>query len=75
MKRHTIYKEVEVEIEVDLGDFDTEDLVEELVNRDYSSSNIGINELIEKIYINRREKKDYQYELDQLIYASLGKII
>ena len=68
----TVYTEVEVE--VDLGDFDTEDLIEELNHRSYDRSLIG-NALLEKIYLLRREGKDYQRELDELIYKELGRIV
>ena len=71
----TIYTSVEVD--VDLADFDTEDLVEELESR-------GVGELVEVddgkeilqiIYEKRRLGKDYQTELDQLIWLGLGKIV
>ena len=70
----TIYTEVEVD--VDLSDFDTEDLVEELESR--GSGVImgnGQETLLEKIYLLRREGKDYQRELDALIYSGLGRIV
>jgi hypothetical protein len=71
---HTIYKEVEVDVELD--DFDSEDLIEELESRgmgfDVSTSG---KELLETIWLKRRTGKDYQYELDQLIYIGLGKIV
>ena len=70
----TIYTEVEVD--VDLSDFDTEDLVEELELRGSGTVDIGNGkELLEKIYLLRREGKDYQRELDELIYAGLGRIV
>jgi len=58
-----------IEVEVDLSEFDTEDLVEELGNRGYGDS------LLEKIWRNRREGKDYQAELDEYLYQVLGKIV
>jgi hypothetical protein len=70
----TIYTEVEVD--VDLGDFDTEDLIEELESRGTGVSDFGDGkEILESIHAKRRLGKDYQTELDQLIYAGLGKII
>ena len=72
----TIYTEVEVD--VDLSEFDTDDLVEELESRGKSlgvSSSFSTTELLEKIWILRREGKEYQTELDSLIYDVLGKII
>jgi hypothetical protein len=73
-KYKTVYTEVEVE--VSLEDFDTADLVEELENRGSGSVDYGDGkELLEKIYLLRREGKDYQSELDALIYSGLGRIV
>ena len=72
----TVYTEVEVD--VDLGDFETEDLIEELENRDALPSSTGpynSNELVEKIWMRRRNGKDYQLLLDDLIYAVTGRIV
>lgn len=70
----TIYTEVEVD--VDLADFDTDDLIEELENRGAGAADYGDGkELLEAIYLKRRLGQDYQIELDQLIYKGLGKIL
>jgi hypothetical protein len=70
----TIYKEVEVD--VDLDDFDTDDLVEELESRGAGGGDFGDGkEILTAIYEKRRLGKDYQEELDQLIYLGLGKIV
>jgi len=70
----TVYTEVEVD--VSLEDFATEDLVEELELRGSGTVDIGNGkELLEKIYLLRREGRDYQRELDELIYAGLGRIV
>jgi hypothetical protein len=69
-----VYQEVEVEVELD--DFDTEDLIEELERRGAGGSDFGDGkELLETIYEKRRLGKDYQNELAQLIYMGLGKIL
>jgi hypothetical protein len=73
-KYKTIYKEFEVDVE--LSDFDTEDLLDELESRgsgvmDYRDG----KEILEAIYLKRRLGKDYQQELDQLIWLGLGKIV
>ena len=71
----TIYTEVEVD--VDLGDFNTDDLIEELESRDseiaqgYGDS----KEVLQIIYEKRRMGQDYQEELDQLIWLGLGRIV
>lgn len=70
----TIYTEVEVD--VDLGEFDTDDLIEELVNRGSGVADYGDGkEILEIIYEKRRVGKDYQSELDQLIWLGLGKVL
>ena len=70
----TVYAEVEVEVSLD--DFDTQDLIEELEQRG-SGVMIGSGQetLLEKIYLLRRVGQDYQRELDELIYAGLGRIV
>jgi len=68
----TIYTEVEVD--VDLADFETEDLIDELENRGHLTD-IDSKELLESIYQKRRIGQDYQQELDKLIYSVLGKIL
>lgn len=74
------YKYVTAEVEVDLSDFDTDDLIEELESRevDYNTRGVdadGMRELLEKIWLNRRTGKGYQNELDKLIYGVLGKVV
>ena len=70
----TIYKEVEVDVE--LEDFETDELVEELELRGCGTVDHGDGkEVLEAIYQKRRLGKDYQQELDQLIWLGLGKII
>ena len=70
----TIYTEVEVD--VDLSDFDTDDLIEELENRGAGAADYGDGkEVLEAIHEKRRLGKDYQQELDQLIWLGLGKFI
>jgi hypothetical protein len=68
----TIYTEVEVD--VDLSEFDTDDLIEELESRGSGVTGNG-KELLQAIHEKRRLGKDYQTELDQLIWQGLGKFI
>ncbi len=71
----TVYTEVEVD--VDLNDFETDDLVEELESRGRGfevASQTG-TELLTAIYLKRRLGQDYQRELDDLIYLGIGKIV
>ena len=73
-KYHTIYKEVEVDVELD--DFDDEDLIEELESRGRGFDVRPITtELLMNIWLKRRMNKDYQTELDELIYVGLGKVL
>ena len=70
----TMYKEVEVD--VDLSDFETDDLIEELESRGSGTLDYGDGkEILETIHEKRRLGKDYQQELDQLIWLGLGKFI
>ena len=72
MAYKTVYTEVEVD--VDLADFETEDLIDELENRGHLT-NSDSKELMETIYQKRRLGQDYQQELDKLIYSALGRIL
>jgi len=76
-KYKTVYKEVEVE--VDLTDFETEDLIEELEERGKlsptTSGPYDNKELVEQIWMRRRNGQNYDYPLDQLIYQVTGRII
>ena len=70
----TIYTEVEVD--VDLGDFDTDDLIEELESRGSGVLDYGDGkDILRSIYEKRRLGQDYQVELEQLIWLGLGKVI
>lgn len=70
----TIYTEVEVD--VDLSDFDTDDLLEELKSRGSGVMGYGDGkEVLQSIYEKRRLGQDYQTELEALIYLGLGRII
>jgi len=69
-----VYTHVEVDVELD--DFEDDDLIEELEKRGKGlevTSQSG-TDLITAIYLKRRLGKDYQRELDDLIYLSIGKI-
>ena len=70
----TMYKEVEVD--VDLSDFETDDLIEELESRGAGATDYGDGkEILEIIWLKRRQGRDYQTELEQLIWLGLGKVI
>ena len=70
----TIYTEVEVD--VDLSDFDTDDLIEELESRGAGVGGYGDGkDVLEAIYERRRLGQDYQTLLDQLIWLGLGRFV
>jgi hypothetical protein len=70
----TVYTEVEVD--VDLAEFDTDDLIEELESRGAGAADYGDGkEILMSIYEKRRLGQDYQRELDQLIWMGLGKVV
>jgi len=78
MAYKSVYKEIEVD--VDLVDFDDDELIDELERRglDYNTKGVdgdSARELLEKIWQNRRENKPFDSELDSLIYTVLGKIV
>lgn len=74
-----VYKEVEVEIDID--DFETDELVEELERRglDYNTRGVDAEEmrqLLEQIWQKRRcGRQDFDNELDQLIWGVLGRVV
>lgn len=69
-----MYKEVEVD--VDLSDFDTEDLIDELESRGAGTGEFGDGkDILQVIYEKRRLGRDYQPELEQLIWLGLGRVI
>lgn len=74
------YVNINVDVEVDLADIYDEDLIDELERRNLEvpggfSDPEAAKALIIKIWHQRRCGKDYQKELDELIYASIGKIV
>ena len=76
MPYKTVYKEVDVE--VDMSDFDTSDLIEELEERGelpLSTGPYDSKELVQKIWMARRNGKDYQALLDDLIYVVTGRVV
>lgn len=67
----------EVDVDVDMDDFDTSELVEELERRGEAGALLGGESpmaLLQNIYLKRRTGQDYNQELDNLIYESLGRL-
>ena len=68
------------DVEVNLDEWDTDDLIEELETRglDYNTEGVDgdqMRSILEQIWLKRRTGKEYQTELDQLIYGVLGKVV
>ena len=65
-----------IEVEVDLSDFDDEELIEELELRGKYSPTMGdSDELIDKIFHLRRQGKPFERELDEYLYIRIGRAI
>jgi hypothetical protein len=73
------YKTVEkwIDVDVDLEDFDDEDLLEEIESRGLGSFSRPEDriDLFKQLYQLRRTGQDYQGVLDRLLYETLGKIV
>lgn len=74
------YRYVTAEVEVNLADFDTNDLIEELESRgvDYNTQSVDGDEMrsvLEQVWLRRRQGQDYQAQLDSLIYGVLSKLV
>jgi len=67
----------EVEVDVDLGDFDTEDLVEELERRGTQGVSFDDTETLTKIWQHDREgRKEEAYELMRwYVLEKLGRVV
>ena len=66
-----------VEVEVDLDEFSDDDLIDELADRGHRIRDKDIKEfyeLVSIIFEKRRNKKDFDQELDDLIYSVIGRI-
>lgn len=69
-----MYVTKEVEVQVDLGDFDSQELIDELQQRDHWVPDQSLLLLIQDVYEKRRLGQDYQKALDDLIYSTIGRI-
>jgi hypothetical protein len=64
-------------IHVDIDEIDDEELMAEVKarNLNLSGASKSLEQILETIWLKRREGKDYSKDLDDLIYAGTGKII
>jgi len=70
---------VDVDVDVGLEDFDTDDLIDELERRgrDYNTKDVDGDwnrEILEQIYTKRRMNQPFEAELDHLIWRVVGRI-
>lgn len=73
-----MYITVDIDLDEVLPELSTEDLIEELRNRDeevYEFDSGDINHLVTAIWLKKRVGVDYTEELDELIYRVIGKIV
>lgn len=68
----TFYSEAEVE--VSLEEWTTEELIEELKVREAEIEQTDVASLLSKIYYARKSGRDFNQDLDDLIYTKLGRI-
>jgi hypothetical protein len=75
MPYKTVYTEVEVD--VDISEFDTDDLLEELAERGALpvEGDFDSKALVEQIYYLRRQGQAYDHLMDSLMYAVMGRVV
>jgi hypothetical protein len=68
---------ITTEVEVDLSDFETEDLLDELEIRGSLPADVpgDSKDLVEAIWLRRRNGKNYDDLVDKLIYNVTGHVI
>lgn len=70
---------VNIDVDVDLDDFDTDELIDELERRGHDYNTRGVDadrarDLLEEIYQSRKTGQPYEQKLDQLIWYVLGRM-
>ena len=71
------YKTITTEVDVDLDDFDDDELLDEIERRNLPVNCRDTDEairLLEDIYYKRVMNKDFGAELDRYFYLTLGRI-
>ena len=63
--------EAEVDVEVTLDDFSTEDLLNELKNRQDDDFHLRLNKIYQAMVLNQ----SYEQELKDFIYEYIGRIV
>lgn len=67
-------------VDVDLSDFDDDELIEELEGRGFEMNTKYVDgdevrELLESVWQQRRKGSPFESQLDQLIYCALGRLV
>ena len=75
-----MYVEIDIDPEDVLSELSTDELINEIKRRGYSYNTTFLDadearQLLETVWLLKREGKDYNKALDQLIYYVLGKIV
>jgi len=73
-----MYRTVEVDVEVDVGDFDTDELLRELRARNLDDADMfDIKHIVQTLYDNKRANKNEEFErtLSTLFDTILGRIV
>lgn len=64
-----------VDIDIDMDDFEDEDIIAEFERRSLGEAPEDTKELLKILYQKRRTGQNYEQELDQLIYNTLGRLL
>lgn len=71
---------INAEVEVDLSDFDDDDLMDEIERRglDLNTKYVDgdtMRNLLTNIWLKRRMSQNFDKDLDDMIYYGLGKVL
>lgn len=74
------YKTIDIDVEIDLEDFEDDELIDELRYRgidigDGENLDYNVRIIVSKIYELARNNKDYSVELSDLVYYTIGRIM
>ena len=68
-----------INVEVNIDEIETNDLIDELEERGYDVRDYGRSgdkkEIIHDIWLLRRNGKSYDHLMDTLIYETLGRVV
>lgn len=67
-----------VDVDVDLEEIDTDDLIGELARRGETVEGLepaDLKEVVERLYQKRRLGQPYEKELDDMIFYVIGRIV